>query len=231
MKKIGFIAVAVLFVSAFGMNVIGQVPAAIAPAKVAWIDTSAFDDEKTGIQKFINAYKALANEAKPRETELTTISTRVQALSDELAKMQANKAVPFDEKAALAKKDEGERLAREYEFKKKEYDAFIQKRGGEIVGKRIGQIARVTFAPEPIHHEIDKFHQRLVVKLTCQQLVQFLKGTLKSGVVISGFDKVCVSTIRPPDFHKRNLFLKKIRESKLLGLKLCIGHLNAKGNP
>lgn len=134
MKKIGFIAAAVLFVSAFGMNVIGQVPAAIAPAKVAWIDTSAFDDEKTGIQKFINAYKALSNEAKPRETELTTISTRVQALSDELTKMQANKAVPFDEKAALAKKDEGERLAREYEFKKKEYDAFIQKRGGEIVG-------------------------------------------------------------------------------------------------
>ena len=134
MKKIGFIAVAVLFVSAFGMNIIGQVPAAIAPAKVAWIDTSAFDDEKTGIQKFINAYKALSNEAKPRETELTTISTRVQTLSDDLAKMQANKAVPFDEKAALAKKDEGERLAREYEFKKKEYDAFIQKRGGEIVG-------------------------------------------------------------------------------------------------
>jgi hypothetical protein len=51
MKKIGFIAAAVLFVSAFGMNVMGQVPATIAPAKVAWIDTSAFDDDKTGIQK------------------------------------------------------------------------------------------------------------------------------------------------------------------------------------
>ena len=134
MKKIGFFAAAVLFVSAFGMNVVGQVPAAPTPAKVAWIDTSAFDDEKTGIAKYINAYKALDTELKPRQTELVTISNRVQTLSDDLTKMQANKAVPFDEKAAMAKKDEGERLAREYEFKKKEYDAYMQKRGGEIIG-------------------------------------------------------------------------------------------------
>ena len=32
------------------------------------------------------------------------------------------------------KREEGERLARELEFKKKEYDAFVQKRGGEILG-------------------------------------------------------------------------------------------------
>ncbi|MFL6468243.1 MAG: OmpH family outer membrane protein [Pyrinomonadaceae bacterium] len=135
MKKFGFIAVAVLFLSAFGMNVIGQTaPATPVVAKVAWIDTSAFDDDKTGILKFVNAYKALANEAKPRETELVNIQTRVQTLSDELQKMQSNPAVPVDQKVALSKKDEGERLAREYEFKKKEYDAFIQKRGGEIIG-------------------------------------------------------------------------------------------------
>lgn len=133
MRKLGFFAAALVFLSAFGMNAQAQANPASGPVKVAWIDTSAFDDEKTGILKFVNAYKALANEAKPRETELINIQNRVQTLADELQKMQANKAVPFDEKAALAKKDEGERLAREYEFKKKEYDAFIQKRGGEVI--------------------------------------------------------------------------------------------------
>jgi Skp family chaperone for outer membrane proteins len=131
MKKFGFFSAAFLFVFMLGTTAFGQVQP---PTKIGWIDTGAFSDEKAGIVKYVNAYKALANEAKPRETELIGIQTKIQTLSSELQKMTENKAVPFDEKAALAKKDEGERLTRELEFKKKEYDAFVQKRGGEILG-------------------------------------------------------------------------------------------------
>jgi Skp family chaperone for outer membrane proteins len=134
MKKFGFLTAALLFVFTLGITAFAQPASQAAPTKIGWIDTGAFSDEKAGIVKYVNAYKALANEAKPRETELIGIQTKIQTLSSELQKMTENKAVPFDEKAAFAKKDEGERLTRELEFKKKEYDAFVQKRGGEILG-------------------------------------------------------------------------------------------------
>jgi Skp family chaperone for outer membrane proteins len=134
MKKFGFLAAALVFVFTLGFTAFAQPATQAAPTKIGWIDTSAFSDEKGGIVKYVNAYKALANEAKPRETELIGIQTKIQTLSSELQKMTENKAVPFDEKTAFAKKDEGERLTRELEFKKKEYDAFVQKRGNEILG-------------------------------------------------------------------------------------------------
>lgn len=148
MKNIGLFAAAVLLTVFCGTFASAQ-PAAPAPTKIGWIDTGAFGDDKEGIVKYINAYKALANEAKPRETELIGIQTKIQNISKELQQMQQNTAVPIDEKAALAKKDEGERLSRELEFKKKEYDAFVQKRGGEIlgpvnqdIGKAIGEFGK-----------------------------------------------------------------------------------------
>jgi Skp family chaperone for outer membrane proteins len=130
MKKFGLIAATFAFMVMLGSAAFAQAPT----GKIGWVDTGAFGDEKAGIMKYVSAYKALANEAKPRETELVGIQTKIQTISADLQKMQANTAVPIDEKAALAKRDEGERLTRELEFKKKEYDAFVQKRGGEILG-------------------------------------------------------------------------------------------------
>ena len=132
MKKCGLFAAAIAFVVVFGATAFGQVPAA--PGKIGWIDTGAFADEKAGILKYVSAYKALANEVKPRETELIGIQTKIQTISADLRKMQDNPAVPVDARGAAAKQEEGERLSRELEFKKKEYDAFVQKRGGEILG-------------------------------------------------------------------------------------------------
>jgi len=132
MKKFGSIAATLAFVVMFGTMAFAQ---GTAPAvKIGWVNTGDFGDEKAGILKYVNAYKALANEAKPRETELVGIQTKIQTISADLQKMQANTAVPIDQNAAIAKRDEGERLTRELEFKKKEYDAFIQKRGGEVLG-------------------------------------------------------------------------------------------------
>ncbi len=107
-----------------------------APAgKIGWINTGEFSDEKAGITRFTNAYKTLGTESKPRETELVTIQNKIKTIADDLQKMQnAGSAVPFDAKAASAKQEEGQRLQREFEFKKKEYDAFIEKRGNELVG-------------------------------------------------------------------------------------------------
>ena len=147
MKKVGLFVSAFAFVVFLGMTAFAQVPVS---GKLGWIDTGEFADEKAGIMKYVNAYKALATEAKPKETELVGIQTRIQTISTDLRKMTENPAVPVDQKAAAAKRDEGERLTRELEFKKKEHDAFIQKRGGEIlgpvnqdIGKAIGEFGKV----------------------------------------------------------------------------------------
>lgn len=130
MKKFGFIAAALMFVFTLGATAFGQTPP---PTKIGWIDTGAFSDEKDGIVKYINAYKSLANEAKPRETELVGIQTKIQNIAKEL-QTPTPAGVPVNQQAIATKREEGERLARELEFKKKEYDAFVQKRGGEILG-------------------------------------------------------------------------------------------------
>jgi Skp family chaperone for outer membrane proteins len=133
MKKCGLITAAFAFVVFLGATAFAQVP--VATGKIGWIDSGAFADEKAGITKYVNAYKALATEAKPRETELVGIQTKIQTIAKELDDMsKAAATVPIKQDVAAAKQDEGARLQREFEFKKKEYDAFIQKRGGEILG-------------------------------------------------------------------------------------------------
>jgi Skp family chaperone for outer membrane proteins len=130
MKKFGSIAAAFAFVVFLGMSALAQAPA----GKIGWVETGAFVDEKEGILKFVNAYKALEAESKPRVSELTTLQTRIQTIATDIQKMTANTAVPVKESDVIAKRDEGEKLAREFEFKKKEYEAWTQKRGNEIVG-------------------------------------------------------------------------------------------------
>jgi Skp family chaperone for outer membrane proteins len=124
-------AVVAVFAALSAVTVSAQTATA---TKIGWIDTGAFADAKEGITKYLNAYKALETEARPKLQELTGIETKIRTIASDLQKMQANTAVPIDQKAAAAKQDEGQRLQREYEFKKKEYDAFLEKRGGEVLG-------------------------------------------------------------------------------------------------
>lgn len=132
MKRTTILAVSLVLAALFTVPAFGQTPA---PTKIGWIVTAAFGDEKEGITKYIQAEKALDTELKPRVTELQTLQTRIKTISDDLAKMQgANPAVPFDQKAAAAKQDEGQRLQREFEFKQKEAQAVFGKRREEVLG-------------------------------------------------------------------------------------------------
>ncbi len=130
MKKFNILAVSFIFATVFAVSTFAQTGA----GKIGWIDTGMFADDKEGVTKYITALKALQTELKPRLTELQTLDTRIKTIADDLQKMQANPNVPIDQKAAQAKQDEGLRLQRELEFKKKEYDAALAKRGGEVLG-------------------------------------------------------------------------------------------------
>jgi outer membrane protein len=132
MKRFSTFAVSFLFAAVFAVSAFAQ--AQPAAAKIGWINTAAFSDEKDGVTKYLNGQKALDAEMKPRVTELQGLQTRLKTLADDLTKMTSNPAVPVNQQAAQAKQDEGQRLQREFEFKKKELEAAVEKRRGEILG-------------------------------------------------------------------------------------------------
>ena len=142
MKRITLLAVSFIFAAVFAVSTFAQANAQPTASKIGWLDTGAFADEKEGVTKYIAGLKALDGEMKPRVTELQTIQTRLKTISDDLAKMQANPNVPVDQKAALAKQDEGQKLQREFDFKKKEYDAAVEKRSGEVLGPVSADISK-----------------------------------------------------------------------------------------
>lgn len=146
MRKISTVAVSFIFAAIFAVSAFAQQ----APTKIGWIDTGAFADEKEGVTKYVNALKALDTEMKPKVVELQTLQSKMQTISDDIAKMQANTAVPVKPEAIQAKQEEGQRLQREFEFKKKEYDAAVESRSGVVlapissdIGKAIQEYAKV----------------------------------------------------------------------------------------
>ena len=143
MKRFNLLAVSFLFAAIFSVSAFAQAGAVPAASKIGWLDTGAFADEKEGVTKYVAGLKALDSEMKPRVTELQTIQSKLKVISDDLAKMQANTAVPVDPKAAQAKQDEGQRLQREFDFKKKEYDAAVEKRSSEVLGPVSADISKV----------------------------------------------------------------------------------------
>lgn len=142
MKTVRFIA-ALMFFAAFATvtsfaQAGGAAPSATsASTKVGIIDTSAFAVEKTGIQKFINAYKQLESEFTPRRTEITTIENRLKTIQADYQKLLTasqtpNSAVSAD--AVQKKLEEGQVLQTEYNRKVEDYKAAVQRREAAVVG-------------------------------------------------------------------------------------------------
>ncbi len=142
MKRISTIAVSFVFASIFAVSAFGQAGAQPA-GKIGWIDTGMFADEKEGVTRYNNALKALDTEMRPRVTELTTLQSRLQKIAEELrAATNVPANVPVNQQVVAQKQDEGQRLQREFEFKKKEYDAAVEKRSGEVLGPVSADISR-----------------------------------------------------------------------------------------
>lgn len=99
-----------------------------AQSKIVLMDSRAFYDEKSGIQKLVQAYKQLNNEFAPRQKELQMLQAKIEGLISEVNKMGT---VAPD--VLAAKREEGERLQREYEYKKNDAQSAFAKREKEIV--------------------------------------------------------------------------------------------------
>jgi len=133
MKRINLIAATFVFAALFSVSAFAQA-AAPGATRIGWIETGMFGDDKDGITKYNNAVKALEAEMKPQVTYLQTLQAKLKTISEELAKMQSNPAVPINQQTAAAKQEEGQRLQREFEFKKKEYDAALEAGSNRVLG-------------------------------------------------------------------------------------------------
>lgn len=119
----------VLILASFATVVSAQPVAA--PNKIGWINTTAFGDEKNGIVKYVTAIKAAEEGFKTQITELQSLRDRINAIVAELQKTPPGNIV--NPQALQGKREEGERLQREYEFKQKEFEAAYGKRRNEMV--------------------------------------------------------------------------------------------------
>ena len=60
--------------------------------KIVFINTFAFADAKTGINKYLTAIRTLENEFKPVETEPVGMDTKLQSLAKEIQTFRDNAA-------------------------------------------------------------------------------------------------------------------------------------------
>ena len=97
------------------------------------------------------------------------------------------------------------------------------------VRDRARVVARVSLAPEAVHHQVGELDEGVAVELGREQLVEIAKGPLELGVVVAGLDPVRAPGNGPPDRDERHLRLEKVGESELRGLDLRVGELNAEG--
>lgn len=140
MKTFRFIAVMMFFaafasISAFAQT--GAAPGAQATVRVAIIDTTAFAEEKGGIQKFISAYKQLQTEFGPKQQDIKNTETRLQQIQTDLTKMQAESQKPNSPISAASvqkKLEEGQVLQTEYNRKVEDYKNSLQRREAAVVG-------------------------------------------------------------------------------------------------
>jgi len=138
MKRVSTFALSFIFAAIFSVAAFGQA----APGKIGWIDTASFAAEAGGVTRYISASKSLDAEFKPKVTELEGLQTKIANLAKEIQAMQGNTAVPVNQQTLLAKQDEGQRLQREGEFKKKEFEAAYQARMGQVLGPITNDIGK-----------------------------------------------------------------------------------------
>jgi len=111
----------------------GAAPGSVPASKIAVVDTTAFGDEKTGIKRYLNAVNTVRKSFEGKSTELTNLQKQINALADDITKVSGAPGVVNPE-SVTAKRDEIQRLQREFKYKKEQADADFEKRYTEIVG-------------------------------------------------------------------------------------------------
>jgi len=135
MKTFRSIAAIFVFAAIFAVSAFAQ---AAATGKVGIVNTQAFDADKVGITKYVNAMNALEKELQPDITALQTMANKLQTLQTDIAKLQdqarANPNVPIKPETVNPKLEEYDKLGREFKFKQEEYKSKAERRQAAVMG-------------------------------------------------------------------------------------------------
>lgn len=133
MKRINSIFALMFTVAILAVSASAQ---ATAP-RFGFVDVNAFEDEKAGITRLVNANRALVLEFQPAENEINTIRTKLQGLAREIQTL--NEALqrgnpPVDRKTLEDKSAEYQRLLEEGQAKQEQLQQRVQERQAAVVG-------------------------------------------------------------------------------------------------
>ena len=133
MKTFRLIAVSAIFAAIFAVSAFAQTA-----AKIGLINTQAFDDDKTGITKYVAALNSLEIEFKPTFTELQTMQTNMQALQKELQGYQdilsKGGKIPISDADVQKKVEALDKMDREFKFKTDDAKVRYQRRETAVMG-------------------------------------------------------------------------------------------------
>ena len=134
MKTFRLVAVSAFLAAIFAVSAFAQTAA----GKIGLINTQAFDEDKTGITKYVAALNSLETEFKPTFTELQTLGTTIQALQKELQGYQdivsKGGKVPISEADIQKKLESLDKMQREYKFKEEDAKSRYQRREVAVMG-------------------------------------------------------------------------------------------------
>lgn len=110
-------------------------------AKIALINTEAFSDEKGGITRYVHAIKSLEREFQGRHPNLNYLRSRIKVVTEEITKL-SDGGPSVDPKMIQARKEERERLQREFNSSQEYEDAYFRKRYDEVVSPVASDISK-----------------------------------------------------------------------------------------
>jgi outer membrane protein len=104
-------------------------PVNVPDSKVALIDSSAFADEKQGINKFVAALKKVNAEFQPRQSELQTLQQQIEKATADL-----QKAAPVqDPKVTQQQQDKIDQMKKDFQRKGEDAQVAFNKRLEEVL--------------------------------------------------------------------------------------------------
>ena len=108
-------------------------PANVPTGKVAVIFSAAFQDQKQGIAKFAVLLNKLNSEFQKTQDELNQTAKSIQALQDEIKKLQES-AAPIDPKTVQAKVGQLDQMKKDYQRRGEDGQSAYARRRQEIFG-------------------------------------------------------------------------------------------------
>jgi len=152
--------------------------------KIAVIFSEAFQDPK-GITKFAVIQNQLNTEFKKAQEDLDAAAKQVQALQDEIARLQKS-AAPADPKGIQAKMDQLDQLKKDSQRKLEDTQALYQKRRTDLLG--------------PLQDEVGKALDAFAKN---HGITMVIDGSQVPGVIYAS-DTLDITRIFISDFNSKN---------------------------